>query len=45
MEGFDGKKACWVPDDKEGFTLAEIQSSKGEEITVKVTRNLEVRLR
>lgn len=33
---FDGKKNCWVPDPKEGFASAEIQSSKGEEITVKI---------
>ena len=33
---FDGKKACWVPTEKEGFSRAEIQSSKGEEVTVKL---------
>ncbi|WAR11053.1 MYS-like protein [Mya arenaria] len=27
MEGFDGKKACWVPDEKDGFTLGEISKS------------------
>lgn len=32
---FDGKKNCWIPDHKEGFVAAEIQSTKGEEITVK----------
>ena len=32
---FDGKKNCWIPDQKEGFITAEIQSTKGEEITVK----------
>ena len=31
---FDGKKMCWIPDDKEGFVSAEIKSSKGDEITV-----------
>jgi hypothetical protein len=40
---FDGKKNCWVPDKKEGFLPAEIQSTKGEEITVKITTNSEVR--
>ncbi|XP_071106405.1 myosin heavy chain, striated muscle-like isoform X1 [Haliotis cracherodii] len=35
---FDGKKACWVPDEKEGFRAAEIQSTKGEEITVKTDK-------
>jgi len=34
---FDGKKACFVPDAKEGFTTAEIISSKGDEITVQTT--------
>lgn len=33
---FDGKKACFVPDDKEGFLPADIVSSKGDEITVQV---------
>ena len=32
---FDGKKNCWIPDHKEGFVAAEIQSTKGEEVTVK----------
>lgn len=32
---FDGKKACWIPDEKEGFVRGEIVSSKGDEITVK----------
>ena len=40
---FDGKKACWIPDSKEGFLAAEIQSSKGDEITVKTTEKNEVR--
>lgn len=35
---FDGKKNCWVPWEKEGFGAAEIQSTKGEEITVKLTK-------
>ncbi|KAJ8318328.1 hypothetical protein KUTeg_003419 [Tegillarca granosa] len=40
---FDSKKNCWVPDAKEGFVAAEIQSSKGEEITVKTIDKLEHR--
>ncbi|GFN81923.1 myosin heavy chain [Plakobranchus ocellatus] len=40
---FDGKKACWVPDPKEGFMAAEIQSTKGDEITVKTTETNETR--
>lgn len=39
---FDGKKACWIPDDKEGFARAEIVSSKGEEITVKLLATQQV---
>ena len=36
---YDGKKACWVPCEKEGFVRAEIQSTKGEEITVKLDKD------
>lgn len=39
---FDGKKNCWVPDEKEGFLSAEIQSTKGDEVTVKVDKTQEV---
>ena len=35
---FDGKKQCWAPDHKEGFVPCEIQSTKGEEVTVKTTK-------
>ena len=35
---FDGKKACWIPDHKEGYLAAEIQSTKGEEVTVKTSK-------
>ncbi len=35
---FDGKKSCWVPDDKEGFVPGEIKSTKGEQVTVSVAR-------
>ena len=31
---FDGKKNTWIPDAKEGFVRAEIESTKGEEVTV-----------
>ena len=27
---YDGKKACWVVDEKEGFLLGEIKSTKGD---------------
>ncbi|XP_045214005.2 myosin heavy chain, striated muscle-like isoform X1 [Mercenaria mercenaria] len=40
---YDGKKACWITDEQDGFTRAEIVSSKGDEITVKVLRNNENR--
>ena len=40
---FDGKKNCWVPSEKDGFLAAEIQSTKGEEITVKIIANNDVR--
>ena len=35
---FDGKKQCWIPDHKEGFLAAEIQSTKDEEVTVKTSK-------
>ncbi len=38
---FDGKKNCWVPDDKLGYVKAEIQGAKGEDVTV-VTEHMEV---
>jgi hypothetical protein len=31
---YDAKKACWVPDDKEGFVLGEIKATKGDLVTV-----------
>ncbi|XP_011558112.1 myosin heavy chain, muscle isoform X20 [Plutella xylostella] len=31
---YDGKKACWVPDDKEGFLQGEIKATKGDLVTV-----------
>jgi len=33
---YDGKKACWVPDDNHGFQLGEIQGTKGDLVTVVV---------
>ena len=33
---YDGKKACWVPCEKDGFVLGEIQGTKGDLVTVKV---------
>ncbi|KAG8222882.1 hypothetical protein J437_LFUL003527 [Ladona fulva] len=31
---YDAKKACWVPDEKEGYLLGEIKSTKGDIVTV-----------
>ena len=36
-QAFDAKKACWVPDPKESFVAAEIQSAKDEQVTVKTS--------
>lgn len=33
---YDGKKMVWVPDDKEGFVLGNIVSTKGDMCTVDV---------
>ncbi|CAF0951774.1 unnamed protein product [Rotaria sp. Silwood1] len=35
---FDAKKACWVPDPKESFIAAEIESVKDNEVTVKTSK-------
>ena len=40
---YDGKKNCWVPDEKEGYVAAEIESTKGDVVCVKTTVKLEVR--
>ncbi|XP_076163090.1 myosin heavy chain isoform X20 [Ptiloglossa arizonensis] len=31
---YDAKKACWVPDEKEGYVLGEIKATKGDVVTV-----------
>uniref|UniRef100_A0A8D8U4L3 Myosin heavy chain, muscle n=1 Tax=Cacopsylla melanoneura TaxID=428564 RepID=A0A8D8U4L3_9HEMI len=31
---YDGKKACWVPDEAEGFVQGEIKGTKGEVVSV-----------
>ncbi|XP_054257732.1 myosin heavy chain, muscle isoform X7 [Macrosteles quadrilineatus] len=31
---YDGKKACWVPDEAEGFLQGEIKATKGDLVTV-----------
>mgnify|MGYP002789304208 CR=1 FL=1 len=35
---FDAKKSCWVPDPKESFIAAEIQSTKDDQVTVKTSK-------
>lgn len=39
---YDAKKTCWVPDEKEGYVLGEIQSTKGDLVNVKLTAGGEV---
>ena len=36
---FDGKKQCWIPDNKDGYIKAEILSTKGDDITVITGKN------
>jgi len=33
---FDAKKVCWIPDEKEGYLLADIKSTKGDMCTVDI---------
>lgn len=33
---YDAKKACWVPDEKEGYLLGEIKATKGDLVTVAI---------
>uniref|UniRef100_A0A336MJ45 CSON000536 protein n=1 Tax=Culicoides sonorensis TaxID=179676 RepID=A0A336MJ45_CULSO len=33
---YDAKKTCWVPDEKEGYVIGEIQATKGDLISVKI---------
>lgn len=41
---YDSKKACWVPDEKEGYVLGEIKATKGDIVSVGIpggeTRNV-----
>ncbi len=39
---FDGKKNCWVVDEKDGFVAAEIVSTKGEEAVVQLSATRQV---
>lgn len=33
---YDSKKACWVPDEKDGYVLGEIKATKGDIVSVSV---------
>lgn len=33
---YDSKKACWVPDEKDGYVLGEIKATKGDIVSVGV---------
>lgn len=33
---YDAKKTCWVPCEKEGYVIGEIQATKGDLISVKI---------
>ena len=35
---FDGQKNFWLPDAKEGFVSCEVQSQKGDDVTVKTSK-------
>jgi myosin heavy chain 6/7 len=35
---FDAKKACWIPDPKESFIAADIESTKDDLVTVKTSK-------
>ena len=35
---FDAKKACWVPDPKESYIAADIESTKDDQVTVKTCK-------
>lgn len=40
---FDAKKSCWIPDPKESYIAAEIEETKGDQVTVKTSTG-EVRI-
>ena len=35
---FDGKKQCWVPDQKEGFIVGEIESTVKDDVVIKTSK-------
>jgi len=40
---YDGKKACWVPNDDRGFSLGEIQGTKGDLVQIMVPPSFETK--
>jgi hypothetical protein len=36
---YDAQKACWVPDEKEGYVLREIKATKGDLMSVNLPRS------
>ncbi|CAF4829530.1 unnamed protein product [Rotaria socialis] len=36
-QAFDAKKSCWIPDPKESYIAAEIENTKDEQVTVKIS--------
>lgn len=41
---FDAKKNCWVPDPKEVYIAADIESTKDDQVTVKTSKGEVCRL-
>ena len=39
---FDGKKACWVEDVKEGYLRGDILSTTGDDVKVQLTESMQV---
>ncbi|UJR20568.1 hypothetical protein I4U23_023694 [Adineta vaga] len=42
-QAFDAKKVCWIPDPKESFIAAEIESTKDDQVTCKTGKG-EIRI-
>ena len=41
-KAFDAKKACWVPDEEQGFVAGMLQSTKGDDVTVLLVESNQV---
>ncbi|XP_071815059.1 uncharacterized protein [Apostichopus japonicus] len=44
-QSYDGKKQCWVADEKDGFLAGEIISTKGEQVTIKTATGKQLTLK